>query len=255
MGGRPKTAMAIFAFPLATMSQAVAVEVLQGASDAIAEAGAALVGGHTIDDDTMKFGLSVTGFVHPKDLWSNSSAREGDDLILTKPLGTGTLTAALKRGHVNEADIQDGISSMSQLNNVTDLLDNELHQAVSAATDITGFGLAGHAYNMANASKMTLRFHSKKMPVFTRALEFIAAGFLTKAHKTNSNYVDAHSNIVNVDKNLEHLLYDPQTSGGLLLAVNPIFSELLLKRIQPQFPHARIVGKVVSRSDKALIFE
>ena len=106
MGGRPSTAMAIFAFPLATMDNSVAVEVLQGAADAIEESGACLVGGHTIDDDTMKFGLSVTGFVHPDRVWSNAGARSGDVLILTKPLGTGTLTAALKRGEVTEAGIR-----------------------------------------------------------------------------------------------------------------------------------------------------
>ncbi len=254
MGGQPATAMAIFAFPLATMDNSVAVEVLQGASDAIREAGAALVGGHTIDDDTMKFGLSVTGFVHPQKIWSNAGARAGDALILTKALGTGTLTAALKRGETGEDGIQDALASMGQLNNVPSLLTEPLTGAVHAATDITGFGLAGHGLNLARASDVSLEIQADQLPRFTRALEWIGKGFLTKAHRTNSEYVQNETRFGDLAPELHKLLFDPQTSGGLLLAVDPAAAEELVAALKPRFEYARIVGAVRPPSEHRLQF-
>ncbi len=244
MGGRPQTAMAIFAFPLATMDSSVAVEVLQGASDILAEAKAAFVGGHTIDDDTMKFGLSVTGTVHPQKIWSNSKAAIGDDLILTKAIGTGTLTAALKRGEVTEDEIQDGILSMTKLNNIIDYLDENEKMAIHAATDITGFGLSGHAMNLARASHVTLYFESASIPRFSRAMEFIEKGFLTKAHRTNAEYVQNQVQFSQENKDMSQLFYDPQTSGGLLLAVDPKSTQKILDQIKDHFPQAAKVGQV-----------
>lgn len=244
MGGSPKTAMAIFAFPLATMENAVAVEVLQGAADAIAQSGAAFVGGHTIDDDTMKFGLSVTGFLHPEKIWSNAGARAGDVLILTKQLGTGTLTAALKRGEVSEDGIADGINSMCLLNDVAGILAPDLHGAVHAATDITGFGLAGHALNMAKASQMSLFLESAKLPKFERAMEFLSQGILTKAHRTNKEYVQSEIQMQQDDPALQNLIFDPQTSGGLLLSVKAESSAEMLAALRKKFPSACAIGRV-----------
>jgi selenide,water dikinase len=254
MGGEPKTAMAIFAFPLATMDNSVAVQVLQGAASAIEESGAALVGGHTIDDDTMKFGLSVTGFVHPDRVWSNAGARAGDVLLLTKPLGTGTLTAALKRREATEADIQDGIDSMCTLNDVASLLGEELSASVHAATDITGFGLAGHALNLARASGVSLRIETAQLPRFARALEFLQRGFLTKAHRTNKEYVSASAQLSCGRAELEQLIFDPQTSGGLLLSVGADAADALLDRLLVRFPSAEKVGVVGSLQSSALEF-
>jgi selenide,water dikinase len=254
MGGRPQTAMAIFAFPLASMDDSVAVEVLQGASDAIAESGAALVGGHTIDDDTMKFGLSVTGFVHPDRIWSNAGAKAGDVLILTKPLGTGTLTAALKRGEVDEARIDDGLKSMCGLNDVNSLLSAELSTAIHSATDVTGFGLAGHALNMAQASGVSLHIDGRRIPSFERALEFLSKGFLTKAHRTNHEYVKAHALIELEDGPLRQLIFDPQTSGGLLLAVDATAAGEVLQRLGGRFAFARQIGHVEAPTGTALHF-
>jgi selenide, water dikinase len=244
MGGQPKTAMAIFAFPLATMDPEVAVEVLQGAADTIEASGAALVGGHTIDDDTMKFGLSVTGFVHPMRVWSNAGAQTGDVLILTKPLGTGTLTAALKRGEASEEDIRDGLESMATLNDVASRLGAEDLAAIHAATDITGFGLAGHALNMARASGKRLEIETAQLPRFERAMEFLNKGFLTKAHRTNREYVNNETHFVISDVNTQQLVFDPQTSGGLLLAVAEQRAEGVLKTLAPNFPFVRKIGRV-----------
>jgi selenide,water dikinase len=153
MGGIPHTTMAVLAFPLATMSQEVIAAVLQGACDKIGEAGASLVGGHSIDDDTLKFGLSVTGYVHPEKVWSNSKAQIGDHLILTKAIGTGTATAALKRSEVSEKEIQLELTSMAQLNNVISFFDQNELAAIHGGTDITGFGLSGHLIQLARASR------------------------------------------------------------------------------------------------------
>lgn len=254
MGGTPKTAMAIFAFPLATMDNAVAVEVLQGASDIIAESGAAFVGGHTIDDDTMKFGLSVTGFVHPGQVWSNAKAKVGDVLILTKPIGTGTLTAALKRCHVTEADIKDALDSMCLLNDVASLIPKDLKPSIHAATDITGFGLAGHGYNMAKASQVSFDIQFDHIPRFEKAIEFLAAGFLTKAHRTNSEYVQDHVIFETENVNLKQLVFDPQTSGGLLLSVAPENADQILLILQKKFISAKKIGSVQTLTEKHLRF-
>jgi selenide,water dikinase len=255
MGGKPKTAMAIFAFPLATMENSVAVQVLQGASDILKEARTAFVGGHTIDDDTMKFGLSVTGYVHPSRAWSNAGAKPGDNLILTKPLGTGTLTAALKREEVTENDIQEAIDSMCLLNNVTDLLSDEEASSIHAATDITGFGLAGHGLNLARASNVSIHVLSESLPRFKRAIELIEGGFLTKAHRTNSEYVKEDIFLNQVSASTEKLLYDPQTSGGLLLAVAPDQTDAVLNKIKTKFSSAEKIGLVSSREAKLLYIE
>ena len=255
MGGKPKTAMIILAFPLATMPADVIVEVMQGASDKIAEAGANLVGGHSIDDDTLKFGLSVTGFVHPARVWSNAGARVGDQLILTKGLGTGTLTAALKRRELSEVEIADAIRSMTQLNSAVDCLGPDQQAAVHAATDITGFGLSGHSQQLAKASRVTLRFHTSALPILPRAVECLEKGFLTKAHRSNAQYTEASSQSAVLSPLQRLLLHDPQTSGGLLLSVDPRLADSVLASLRATFPIAARVGQVEAAGDYAVHFE
>lgn len=254
MGGRPATALAIFAFPLATMPDQVAVDVLQGAADVIKESGAALAGGHTIDDDTLKFGLSVTGFVHPDRVWSNAGAKPGDVLLLTKPLGTGTCTAALKRGEATEEDIHDVIESMGLLNDAASLLSQDLLTSIHAATDITGFGLAGHALNMARASGARFCFERSRLPVFSRAMEFLERGFLTKAHRTNGEYIHGQAHFGFDDILGRQLVLDPQTSGGLLLAVAPEAADEILTSLRARFKRVARVGRVESAGGDALSF-
>lgn len=254
MGGEPLTAMAIFAFPLATLESSVAIDVLQGASDTVSESRAAFVGGHTIDDDTMKFGLSVTGMVHPQKIWTNAKAEPGQALILTKALGTGTLTAALKRGEVDEPGIEDALKSMCLLNNIRSLIDNELASKIYAATDITGFGLAGHAFNLAKASEVSLEVVSSDLPCFEKSLELLSRGFLTKAHRTNAEYTKGHIEFRNEDQVLRELVFDPQTSGGLLLSVDENYAAELINKLSGRFYHATRVGSVKTKAAHDLVF-
>lgn len=254
MGGQPKTAMAILAFPLTQLSNEIIAQVLQGASDKIAESGACLVGGHSIDDDTLKFGLSVTGYVHPKKVWTNANAKINDDLILIKPLGTGAATAALKRQAVSETDIADVLNSMSQLNSILDLLSTENQSAIHAATDLTGFGLAGHAMQMAKASGVSMQFQYLKIPLFKKTLEFLQSGMITKAHRTNREYTAADIDIAKLTEAEALVIFDPQTSGGLFLSVDKNKSAEVLKQIQKRFIHAEIIGQVVEKSEKSLTF-
>lgn len=254
MGGTPITAMAIFAFPIATLDRQVAVQILQGAADTIAEACASMVGGHTIDDDTIKFGLSVTGTVHPEKIWTNAKASPGDALILTKGLGTGALTAALKRGEVTEEQIQDGLKSMFTLNNIAKTLAPSQLQKINAATDITGFGLAGHALNLAKASGVSLEINIAQLPQLPNAVELIKQGFLTKAHRTNREYVTDSTNYKNVSDELKLLTFDPQTSGGLLLSVHAEDAESILLSLKKDFPLAQIIGRVASLKESLVNF-
>ncbi len=255
MGGKPKTAMGILAFPIATMSDDVIVDVLQGASEKVAEAGANFVGGHSIDDDTLKFGLSVTGFVNPSEVWSNAGAQVGDHLILTKALGTGTMTAALKRQEVGEADIMEALESMAMVNNAVDFMSEEQKKSVHAATDITGFGLSGHSMQLAKASQVTLKFRARALPKFTKALHFLEKGFLTKAHRSNAQYTENDVETSELDSLHRLLIHDPQTSGGLLLSVSASQSADLVKNLRQKFSFAEVVGEVRPRADKAVIFE
>ncbi len=252
MGGEPKTALAILAFPLTTMSQTTIAQVMQGASDKIGESGASLVGGHSIDDDTLKFGLSVTGYVHPASIWKNSGAVEGDKLILTKALGTGCATAALKRQEVTEAEIQDEISSMCELNSLGVFLNADQLSQIHAATDITGFGFAGHAVQMARASQKTFTVNYTAVPRFAGTLSFLERGFLTKAHRTNREYVSAEikSGLSALQLNL---LYDPQTSGGLLLSVSAAAADSVCAALQKKNSYTAIVGQVSAPTEYRVI--
>ena len=256
MGGAPQTAMAILAFPLATMDSSVIVKVLQGASDKIKEAESLFVGGHSIDDDTLKFGLSVTGYVSPQNIWTNAHARPGDRVILIKPLGTGTATAALKRQAVAESEIQDALKSMAQLNRIRHLLSDSQWQSIHAATDITGFGLAGHVQQMAIASQVSFEIQFQNIPVFPNTMAFLEKGFLTKAHRTNREYTEKNIQFSRPTSDIEKMvLFDPQTSGGLLLCVDAHEASGVLKSIQSDFLMAREIGQVSAESNHRIVIQ
>lgn len=255
MGGKVKTAMVILAFPTASFENIWVQQMLQGAADVVKQASGNIVGGHTIDDDTLKLGLSVTGLIHPAKVWSNQNAKVGDVLVLTKPLGTGTHTAALKRQEVSEEQIQDVLNSMMKLNNVVDIIDEKQISHIHAATDITGFGLAGHAKNLAKASQVTLNFNFKALPQFKGTKESLEKGFLTKAHRTNKEYTVNDVDWSKLSKTEELLICDPQTSGGLLLAIDKNNAESILHSIKKEFPTACVVGHVESSQDFSLKFD
>lgn len=249
MGGVPITALAILAFPLAVFEKKIVVDILQGAIDKLQEARADLAGGHSIDDDTLKFGLSVTGLVDNDKIWSNKNARDGDVLILTKGLGTGTLMASLKSGFKSEDALNDALTSMRQLNNILPLLSTDLRDAIHAATDVTGFGLAGHAYHMACASNATFTIHREALQPLEHAMTALNEGYFTKAHRTNREYTQKHITISEkLSKEDQLLFFDPQTSGGLLLSVESNKANEICNALKSTFPKTNIVGSVSQKT-------
>jgi selenide,water dikinase len=207
------------------------------------------VGGHSIDDDTLKFGLSVTGFVDPRRMWTNAGAKQGDLLILTKPLGTGTLMAGLKNGDYTEADITEALDSMTRLNDLTSVLSRDELGAIHAATDITGFGLTGHLQQLSRASQVGFRLRFRDLPVFEKTFSSLHAENLTKAHRSNESYTRAAVQFkFEPDPVDRKILFDPQTSGGLLLSVAPGKATALLERIRTRFPSASLIGEAIPLS-------
>jgi selenide,water dikinase len=243
MGGRPKIALTILAFPSATLPLEVLKPLMDGAHATILEAGACLAGGHTIDDDTLKLGFSVTGFVAKDRAWRNSGAQVGDALILTKPLGTGTIASAIKSRKAEPAWVEGAIASMTTLNDTSGLLDGI---TVHAATDVTGFGLAGHGLQMAQASDVAFAIDLAALPVLPGAAVCLETGVLNRAHHSNAAYVSPHVRYDTATDVQRWLSVDPQTSGGLLLAVAREDAERALARLRSRFPAVSTVGRVVA---------
>lgn len=233
MGGKPLSALSIVCFPKNGDLDDLK-EILHGGAEKMIEAGCAVVGGHSVDDDEIKFGYAVTGLVHPDRVWTNAGARPGDVLVLTKPIGTGAITTALKRGIAREEHVQAAIESMARLNRV----EAEAH----GCTDITGFGLLGHAREMALASGVTLEFDAAAIELLPGALEYSAAGARPGGQKNNREFASCAVRIEgDLDEAMEALLYDPQTSGGLLLSQ------------APEKATGRVVGRVRERGDTAIV--
>ncbi|NBV50935.1 selenide, water dikinase SelD [bacterium] len=241
MGGAPKTAMTILAFPAQQLDLGLLEPLMTGAVEKIIEAGACLAGGHSIDDDTLKLGFSVSGFVKKEKAWKNSGAQAGDVLILTKALGTGTITSAIKNKKSKTDWEEAAIHSMCQLNRVPELVSDF---SIHAATDITGFGLLGHALQLAQASGRQIEFQSEALPVILGARDCLEGKILNRAHRTNWDYVEKHVQVDCKEEWKKWLTVDPQTSGGLLLSVSASDASEILKRVRTQFSKAAIVGGV-----------
>lgn len=254
MGGTPLTAMNILCFPCGTGYTDILAEVLRGGAEKIREAGVLLVGGHSVEDEEPKYGLSVTGIVHPDKVITNASAREGDKLILTKPLGTGVLTSALKGEVLLEIDLQPAVAAMATLNKVAGEVMQET--GVSAATDITGFGFLGHAFEMARAGNKSLQIKAAALPLLPRALEVAEMGILPAGLYNNRNYLGDNIEISpEVPPALADLMYDPQTSGGLLISVPPCREKMLLERLKAKGVRAATVGEVLEKRPAAIYVE
>jgi selenide,water dikinase len=230
MGGRPITALNLCNFPARGVDLGTLGRILQGGLDKIHEAGALLVGGHTVRDDELKYGLSVNGLVHPKRYTPNAGVRAGDALILTKPIGTGVHITASKGGKIERDVMEPVVESMATLNRVA--CEVMLEFGCRGATDITGFGLGGHALGMAQAGRVGIRFFFEAIPKFPRTLELIAAGVATGVTATNRQLTGERLVFQDRFTEPEQVLFaDPQTSGGLLMAVPQAQAEALVRAL------------------------
>ncbi len=247
MGGEPMTALSIVAFPTGALPLEVLTEILRGGQDKVQEAGAIIIGGHSIIDEELKYGLSVTGRVHPARVLTNAGARAGDVLVLTKPLGTGFVTTALKRDAISAEVAAPTIISMRTLNR--DASRQAVALGAKCATDITGFGLLGHAIHIARASNVTLRIEAERLPVLPGALEAWRAGATPGGAERNDAFVRELTDWDSVEPFHEALVIDPQTSGGLLVSLPAPVVEDYLSRV----PQAVVIGAVLPRGDRAII--
>ncbi|KMO86596.1 segregation protein B [Megasphaera cerevisiae DSM 20462] len=253
MGGEAKLAMNVMCIN-SQMGQEVVRAILQGGYDKAYEAGVLITGGHTIEDKEPKYGLSVTGFVHPRKLLRNSSAKEGDVLLLTKPLGVGILMTAARGDLVDEALLRTLYSEMAQLNKTA--RDMMVRYDVHGCTDVTGFGLLGHALEMARGSGLTLHLESEHIPYHAEACDMAEMGFVPAGAYRNRAYTQDDVVIrEGTRQGLMDILYDPQTSGGLLIAVSEDVAPQLAAELQQVISCAEIIGYVTRREEKALIVE
>lgn len=248
MGGEPKTALSILAFPMSVLPMELLEPLMRGAVERIEAAGACLAGGHSIDDDTLKLGFSVTGFVAKDRAWTNAGARAGDVLLLTKPLGTGTLMSALKGGEISEEAKSAAIKSMKTLNRSADLLtDVKVH----SATDVTGFGLLGHLVQMMRASGTSATLDSAALPALPGALASLKEGWTNRAHVTNESYIrEAVGFSPSVSAEAKLLALDAQTSGGLLFAIPEKDADRALASLLTRFPDTVRIGTVAGKAAK-----
>ena len=218
MGGEPKTCLNIVCFPKGKMDIEILGEILRGGAEKVKESGAVVIGGHSIIDDEIKFGMAVTGVIHPDKILRNVGVQEGDALILTKPLGTGIISTALKKGKASTESIDEAVRSMTTLNAAAASV--IFNFPVHACSDVTGFGLLGHALGMASGSNVTLVIEAAKMPLLRGAPRLAEKGYLTGGCKRNRDYLDDKMVIdPALREGLVEVAIDPQTSGGLLVAV------------------------------------
>lgn len=254
MGGKPLTAMNIVGFPAGTMPLSILGDILRGGAAKVEEAGAVVVGGHSIKDKELKFGVSVTGIIDPNKVITNSGAKTGDILILTKPLGTGLITTGIKRNVVSDDLAMTAIQSMAMLNRTAGELMVKHH--AHAATDITGFGLLGHANEMASGSGVTIRLIAQHLPLLPDVLKLAELGMIPGGANDNRDYLQQFVRVNNtVAEDLEAVLFDPQTSGGLLIAMTPRDTDAFVAEAKQLGLLAARVGSVEMKTDKSVIVD
>lgn len=251
MGGQALAALNIAAFPDTGIPTEVLGDILRGGAATAKDAGIVIVGGHTVKDKELKYGLSVVGLVHPKKIIQNAGARPRDRLLLTKPLGTGILSTALKAEALDDAYYRPLIATMTQLNRHAS--EQMVASGVHACTDITGFGLLGHALEMASASGVSLEIDADRVPSLPGTIEMIRGDFLTGGAATNRTAVEPEIEWVRShDETLDELLVDPQTSGGLLMSVPPDHADALFERVVEVYPDTAFVGRVTDKHDRSI---
>ena len=255
MGGVPKTAMNLVAFPLKEMDMAVLRQIIQGGLDKLKEAGVVLVGGHSVEDSELKYGLSVTGFIHPARVLTKRGLKAGDRLILTKPLGTGIINTAIKGGFASENVIDAVTRLMATLNR--DAADVMRRYPVHACTDITGFGLIGHLAEMIEKTGLGMRLASEMIPMIPEAVEYARIGLVPGGTYNNRTFRISMTEFgSSVDRFTQDLFFDPQTSGGLLICVDREKAYALLNDLKREgIEKAAVIGEVISAPKEKIIVE
>ncbi|TLS35347.1 selenide, water dikinase SelD [Pseudalkalibacillus caeni] len=246
MGGKPLTVMNIVGFPISTLDKKILADILAGASDKVKEAGAVLVGGHSIDDQEPKFGLSVTGTVHPERVRANTGAKHGDRLILTKPIGIGIQTQAIKKDLLSENEIEVAMNVMAALNKAAaEAMDNfDVH----ACTDVTGFGLLGHTLEMARGSNTGITIYKDDVPVLSRTRELAEQGVIPGGTKKNHQWLADNISYDGIDEIDQLILCDAVTSGGLLISVSEAEADSLVNTLKEKSVDAAIIGEVTEHT-------
>lgn len=252
MGGTPITAMAITCFPKKGLDFSILGEIMRGGLSVLTENKVALIGGHSVDNEQIMFGYSVTGVIDPNKVARNDGARAGDVIILTKPIGTGVISTGIKFAKTSAAVAEESIATMLTPGKYA--AEAIAKFDVKAATDVTGFALLGHTWEMACASNVTVEIDAARVPLIKGALDLAIAGLLTSGDKTNREYVGADVGVAStVDSNLLKLFYDPQTAGGLLLAIAEDKAGALLAELRKNYPRAAIIARVSERGAKAIV--
>lgn len=249
MGGEPKVALNIVGFPNC-LDPEILGEILRGGADKVKEAGAVLIGGHSVQDDEPKYGLSVSGFIHPDKIWKNYGCKPGDVLLLTKQIGSGVINTAIKAEMADEETIEEVQRVMAALNKKA----KEVVEVfpVTACTDVTGFGLLGHGIEMAEASGVTLEIHVEDVAYFKEAVEFAKMGLVPAGTYKNKGHSMHYVDATLVEEYYTDLLYDPQTSGGLLISIPAEYQDAILQAFKEKNMDSQvmIIGKVVEKGEK-----
>ena len=249
MGGKPLSALNIVCFPDNDLDEEVLTQIMQGGADKIKESGAVVMGGHTIQDNELKYGLSVTGIIHPDKVRINNNLRVGDQLILTKPIGTGIMTTALKNDKISEAELQPAVDSMLQLNNVTAEAMHELN--ISACTDVTGFGLLGHLWEMMQGLNVDVQLDVDKIETFENVKAYASESmFIPGGTLANINYLEKHIELGDLPSWHLNYLCDPQTSGGLLIAISKEDVDKYIESVSGYPFTINVIGEVLQGKNK-----
>jgi selenide,water dikinase len=252
MAGIPITAMAITCFPKKGVDPAILGEIMRGGLETLNSHGVVLIGGHSVDNEQIMFGYAVTGVIDPNKVATNSGARPGDVLILTKPIGTGVIFTGIKFEKAADDIVEGSVNTMLTPGKFAAEAMREFD--VKAATDVTGFSLIGHAWEMACASRVTIEIDSQSVPLLEGALELAAAGLLTSGDKTNRQYVGDDVEINgSVSEDLIKLLFDPQTAGGMLIATSADRAAALLETLCSHYPHAVVIGRVIQKGPRSIL--
>ena len=252
MAGTPLTALAITCFPKKGVDPAILGEIMSGGLETLNNHGVTLIGGHSVDNEQIMFGYSVTGVIDPNKIATNAGARPGDAIILTKPIGTGVISTGIKLGKAIDAVVGASVATMLTPGKYAAEAMREF--SVKGATDVTGFSVLGHAWEMAKASEVTIVIESGAISLIDGAAELAAAGMITSGDKTNRAYVGNDIELSeSVDRNLLKLLFDPQTAGGMLISIKAEGAAPLLERLREHYPEASVVGRVTQKAARSIL--